>query len=67
MTVSELIDVLSKSNLDAKVIISKDEEGNNYSPLCDVYDGLKYLPYNGWCGEVSAAGEEDCVVLFPVN
>lgn len=39
MIVKELMEVLKEANPEAKVIISKDAEGNNYSPLADVEKG----------------------------
>ena len=81
MKVKELIEILSKCNPDADVVLSRDEEGNGYSSLSGVS-----LEYN-WDGEYNAeiglkeltpelikAGYEeedtmpdglDCVVLWP--
>lgn len=39
MLVRDLMELLKDANPDAKVIISKDTEGNNYSPLGDVEKG----------------------------
>ena len=81
MKVKELIEILSKCNPDADVVLSRDEEGNGYGSLSDVS-----LEYN-WDGEYNAeiglkeltpdlikGGYEeedtmpdglDCVVLWP--
>ena len=81
MKVKELIEILSKCNPDADVVLSRDEEGNGYGSLSDVS-----LEFN-WDGEYNAeiglkeltpdlikAGYEeedtmpdgyDCVVLWP--
>ncbi len=49
MTVAELIEELQKEDPSALVVMSKDAEGNSYSPLGDIGSG-EYDPdttYNG--------------------
>lgn len=77
MTVKELIDELSKLNPDLPVIMSKDTEGNGFSPLHDAEEAF-YLSYNTWSGEHYSEEDEDdefdtpegtipAVFLWPVN
>lgn len=70
MTVGELIEMLSEVSPDMEIIIQKDSEGNNYSPLCDGYYGW-YVPLCAWGGEVYAdeinADNANAVVLYPIN
>lgn len=82
MTVQELIDILQAiANKNAIVILSKDAEGNNCSPLQVVDDSEEtyYEAETTWSGElydvedVEGWSEEDtknmepCIVLWPVN
>lgn len=57
------------------VVMSKDGEGNEYSPLSE-YGHLMYLPNNTWSGEVltfeeyeeeGLGGGKPAVVLWPTN
>lgn len=71
MIVSDFIDVLKKMPQDSIIIMSKDAEGDNYSPLYDIEQG-SYLKENSWSGEVFFSKEkpkntESCVVLWPTN
>ena len=50
MKVSELIEELKKVDPDNEVIMSKDGEGNSYSPLSDLGSGI-YIAENTWSGE----------------
>lgn len=58
---------------DAKVIVAKDAEGNDYSPLADL--GLdKYIADSTWSGELIHPDDvpdypeaEDVIALWPVN
>ena len=53
MTVREVIEELSKCDPDYVVIMSKDAEGNGYSPLSDVVgDNNVYVPECDWSGEL---------------
>lgn len=40
-----------------EVVISRDEEGNGYSPLADISDSYKYLPDSGCHGEIKLRPE----------
>lgn len=51
MTVKKLIELLQKEDPSRTVIMSKDAEGNSYSPLADFWAG-KYKPDSTWSGEV---------------
>jgi len=83
MTVKELIEQLSEMDPDRIVIVSKDSEGNGYSPLCDVATAV-YIAETTWSGEIGLEelteediqqgyDEEDvkegepAVVLWPTN
>jgi hypothetical protein len=50
MTVKELIKLLKKEDPSALVIMSKDGEGNSYSPLSSFWSG-GYLADTTWSGE----------------
>lgn len=50
-TVGELIQLLQEVDPDRVVIISKDAEGNMYSPFSNIYTGA-YEPSTPWYGEV---------------
>ena len=50
MTVTELIEELTKLNGDRQVILQKDGEGNGYSPLAGIWSG-KYEADCTWSGE----------------
>lgn len=83
MTVKEFIEILNKFNEDRIVILSKDSEGNGFSPLEEASAG-SYRPETSWVGEVESEPiadtppeyiEDDvyrkpgkpAVVLWPVN
>lgn len=51
MTVKQLIGQLQECDPDDVVILSKDEEGNGFSPLAELGDGV-YVPDSTWSGEV---------------
>lgn len=76
MTASELIDRLSQVPPDTIVIISKDAEGNGFSPLEEADEAARYVPDNEWSGDVlhpddydeyDAADLVPAVCLWPVN
>ena len=50
MTVSELIEKLQQVDGDRTVVLQKDPEGNDYSPLDDFWIGA-YRPATAWYGE----------------
>lgn len=52
MTVRELIELLSKCNPDDIVILSKDAEGNGFSPLSNIEEEM-YTPDTSYSGEIS--------------
>lgn len=56
MTVGELLDALADQPRDRLVIMSKDAEGNGFSPLADVSESM-YLPDSTWSGETYPTDE----------
>lgn len=76
MKVKELIELLSEFNPESLVILSKDGEGNSFSPLTDLGDGV-YVADSTWSGfvfnDLAECLEEcddtpvGCVVFWPVN
>lgn len=50
MRVKELVEELQKLDQELEIILSKDEEGNGYSPLDENYSIGYYAPENGWSG-----------------
>lgn len=48
----ELLNNLDESYDDAKVIISKDSEGNRFSPFSDITEDALYLKEDSWEGEI---------------
>lgn len=53
MTVKDLKAEIENLPDDMEVIIQKDGEGNNYSPLCGVNgEDFVYVPETAWYGEV---------------
>jgi hypothetical protein len=78
MKVKELIELLSTVDKNLEVILSKDGEGNGYSPFSDHTTGF-YQAYNTWSGEFAGSRDiaeepeeyEDydvpAIVLWPVN
>jgi hypothetical protein len=73
ITVRELIEALQKLDPKRVVICQKDSEGNAYSPLSTVGDGVSYLPDTTWSGEIhddEPDGDDNllpCVLLIPTN
>jgi hypothetical protein len=70
MKVKKLIKLLEDLDEDATVILSKDSEGNYFSPLSDVTDDCKYTPNNKWSGDIVSKDSKegkDAVVLWPTN
>lgn len=72
MKVKELKKILNKLNDEDLVVISKDSEGNSYSPLDDYFLGL-YIERTTWYGDVYLRCNNDdfkgvnAVILVPVN
>jgi hypothetical protein len=60
MKVKELIKLLQETDQEREVIMSKDSEGNCYSPLYALWTG-SYKPETTWYGEVGldSLTEED--------
>lgn len=52
MTVKELRDMLVGLPDDMDVVMSKDGEGNSYSPLSDCNSNCIYIPDSTWSGDV---------------
>lgn len=52
MTVGELKKELEGVPEDTIVVMSRDGEGNSYSPLYDVNDNYNYLPDSTYSGEI---------------
>ena len=83
MKVQELIELLENQNPNDIVILAKDAEGNNYSPLADfsldVYDAEYSYTYireltpeltkRGFCEKDLCGNPEaqNCVTLWPIN
>ena len=51
MKVKELIKMLKEEDPEREVIMSKDREGNDYSPLSDFGEGT-YVPDSTWSGDI---------------
>lgn len=77
LTVKELREFLDDEEFkdDYLVILSKDAEGNSFSPVQNSDVGFlsvgKYVPHCTYEGEVHAGedlhGEPNCIVLWPTN
>ena len=50
MTVKELRQRINELPDDMVIIIQKDSEGNNYSPLDGADSNVVYVPFNGYSG-----------------
>jgi hypothetical protein len=82
MTVKELIEKLQEMLQDFQVVMSKDSEGNNYSPFASM-SLAEYFPESTWSGYIlteedaederqHGSGEceyeaDNAVILWPVN
>lgn len=78
MTVKQLRDLLNKLPGDVNIILSRDAEGNMFSPLDSVTSGI-YIAQTTYCGDFNelhtlgefdishAPGESEAVCLWPVN
>jgi|SaaInlStandDraft_4_1057021.scaffolds.fasta_scaffold143740_2 hypothetical protein len=81
MKVKKLIEVLSELDPETIVVLSRDSEGNGFSPLSSFAYNVFYIPENTWSGEVYDREEwdewsdgesvpseaESALVLWPVN
>jgi len=56
-TVGDLLDFLATQPRDRVVVLSKNAEGDGYSPLCDVWEAM-YEENNTWSGEVYMTPED---------
>lgn len=72
MKVSDLISILNKQNPDAEIILSKDSEGNEYSPVAEICPVL-YSPigqgdiYSLEDKEIAGDKAINAVVLYPLD
>jgi hypothetical protein len=68
MTVQDLIVYLTGFSGNTPVILSKDAEGNGFSPL-DVAETSYYVADTSYAGELDEYGRhgEFAIVLWPVN
>lgn len=75
MKVKELKELLSNIDDDYEVVLSKDGEGNGFSPLAD-YMMAEYEPETTWCGEIWSEEDsidaerkhnQNAIVLWPTN
>lgn len=57
MTVDELRDLLDNVDGDLIVVMSKDGEGNGFSPLAEVEPDTRYTAESDWSGEVHHADD----------
>lgn len=58
MTVKELMEKLQHEDPDRIIVMAKDSEGNNYTPLCDYWVGA-YRPETTYYGDVGAESIDD--------
>lgn len=73
MKVKELKEILKDVPDDYEVVMSRDGEGNGFSPLADF--GLEmYVPDSTWSGEIfsdedgrNVEFKENSIVLWPTN
>jgi hypothetical protein len=73
MKASKLIKLLEK-HPNWEVVMSKDSEGNGFSPLAEIGEQL-YVPDSTWSGEVHSLDEaehlgkeaKEAFVLWPTN
>jgi hypothetical protein len=74
-TVGEIREWLEEFDDDLLVILSRDSEGNNYSPVSGYSDVVKYWPQSTWSGDIYEEDDEeeeplppdvvDAVILWP--
>lgn len=82
MNVKELLDELGKWPEEAEVVLQKDAEGNDYSPLVGAEGNVLYVAESSWSGNCVHIDDEPdyinedgslepdmsrVVVLWPVN
>lgn len=69
MTKEELIKKLQAIPGNPEIIMSRDAEGNSYSPFGQEVQG-KYMPENRWSGDFYGGDDApekatDCICFFP--
>jgi len=62
MTIKELINELKDLPENMEIIMSKDGEGNSFSPLYEIGTGL-YVAYSTWSGEVYNEDDKEEVAM----
>lgn len=69
MKVKELIELLQKEDPEREVVMSKDAEGNDFSPLVEDFSTGQYVPENTWSGEFIQDQQEGqkALCLWPTN
>lgn len=69
MRVKDLIKSLQTMPEDMLVVLSKDSEGNHFSPLADDFSKGYYKKNNAWSGEFSLEEKKGVKALcfWPVN
>lgn len=65
MKVCDLIEALRAMPPDREVILSKDAEGNGYSPLAHLA-AVHYRAQTTWHGDLADEAEPNAVALWPV-
>jgi hypothetical protein len=65
-TAGELADYLAVQPRDRKVVLSKDAEGNGYSPLAEAWEAL-YVADSTWSGEAYPTPEDLAEAMMPPN
>ena len=68
MKVHQLIAILKELDQDIDVVLSKDSEGNRFSP-CSSGEVAFYQANSTWEGDLHPCkkGGENCIVLWPIN
>lgn len=73
MKIKELMEILADLNPEHEVVLSRDGEGNGFSPL-SAYGVGQYVPESTWSGELRSAENKECkkkdlnaIVLWPAN
>lgn len=73
ITVGQLRAWLAHVPDDAPIVMSKDAEGNGFSPLAEAESDARYVPESTWAGYVPCSDEDDpegterVVMLWPTN
>jgi len=65
MTVKELIEILEKLPPETEIVVAKDSEGNDFSPVSEVNLGT-YEPESTWSGTFTHDGKSHACI-WPVN